>query len=338
MKTVRTGRVKNALSRAGTLIWHLLERRRSGMPASSSGGADGGLGSGLWIDAPDAESRIADAPVSDSAKRIAMAIRNEGLAVVRQAHDPETCRRVIEDYTRYIAENASYAAQHLDALGREKRLVNFHLWSDAAARIGTASTVMHLLDFVFGREAAVYTSLTFRYGTQQPVHRDTPHFATWPHNLFVGVWTALEDVKADAGPLFYHPGAHRFAVDPGVFAEQARQRLPDASVEDQLGLALDLYNGEIIRTAPQIAPPVEVLLAAGDTVIWHPELPHGGLPALDTGRTRWSLVFHCAPADVQVHQHDRFFTHRRDTPPPARYVYRSAHGRQIAQAGGVAFM
>jgi phytanoyl-CoA hydroxylase len=327
-----------AFARAASAMGLMLRRSASGNRQNAIGAQRSPAASGLWIDAPDAESRIAAAPVAAEIKSIARSIRDHGVAVIKRAHDPDLCRKVVEDYARYAAANIGYVRENLDPLSREKRLVNFHLWSDAAARIGTGASVMDVLDFVFGEETAVYTSLTFKYGSQQPVHRDTPHFATWPRNLFAGAWTALEDVSPIAGPLFYHPGAHRFQVDPHVFLEEATQRLPDAPLTDRLLLALDLYNGEIIRQAPAIAEPVALTVEAGDTVIWHPELPHGGLPADDPMRTRWSIVFHCAPASVQVHQHDRFFTFSGATPPPERYSYISSHGRRVAQAGGVAFM
>ncbi len=294
--------------------------------------------SGWWLDLPDALQRIDRATVSDEAKAVARSLHKDGVAIVRRAHPEELCRQVIEDYGRYISLNADYVRQNLDGLGREKRLVNFHLWSDAAARIGEAPRIMDVLDFVFGQEAAVYSSLTFKYGTQQPVHRDTPHFATWPRQMFVGVWSALEDIAPDAGPLFYHPGAHRFTLAPAEFMRQAETRIPNASEQEKLLLALDLYNGEVIRTAPTVSAPKLLDMRIGDTVIWHPELPHGGSPAQDPVRTRWSIVFHCAPKLIQVHQHDRFFTHSDAVPPPARYGYTLRNGRSIALSGEVAYM
>ena len=224
-------------------------------------------------------------------------------------HDPALCRRVVDDYRRYVDENPAYARANLDALGHEKRLVNFHTWSSNAAEIGTNPRLMQLLDFLFGMEACVYTSLLFKYGTQQPVHRDTPHFATWPRGYFFGVWTALQDIDPDSGPVFYHRGAHRYAVDERRFLEEARARKPDAPEAEQLLLALDLYYGEIIRRSPAEGPVEIPKLAIGDVVIWHPELPHGGSPANDPELTRWSMVFHCAPVAVQVHQHTDFFGH-----------------------------
>lgn len=292
----------------------------------------------LWIDRPDAD-QILDAKSTD--ERVKEAVRSlmrDGLAVIRGANDPALCREAVADYERYVAGNRRYVMKNLDELGREKRLVNFHLWSQAALSIGTNRLAMDILDLVFGEETAVYSSLTFKYGTQQPVHRDTPHFATWPAKRFAGVWTALEAVQPEAGPLFYHPGAHRFVVDPERFMNEADERLPEGEQKARLDLALDLYNGEVIRTAPTMADARTLELDVGDTVIWHPELPHGGSPASDPHRTRWSIVFHCAPEKIQVHQHEAFFSHKGPEPPPSRYGYFYENNRSIALSGDVAFM
>jgi phytanoyl-CoA hydroxylase len=292
----------------------------------------------LWIDQPGALEKIGSAEIGEFEKSIARSLINTGLAVVRGAHDPHICEAVITDYQRYSAENSDYVRANLDSLGREKRLANFHHWSDAALQIGTNPSIMSALDFVFGYEASIYTSLTFKYGTQQPAHRDTPHFATWPRGYFVGVWTALEPVTENIGPLFYHPGAHRFRVNEEEFFVEARARIPHASRREQMLLALDLYNGEIIRTAPTIAEPIKLIADIGDTVIWHPEMPHGGSPAARQLATRWSIVFHSAPVPVQVHQHEAFFGHDKNVEPAARYRYAEGYNRKIAEAGGVAFM
>jgi len=60
-------------------------------------------------------------------------------------------------------------------------------------------------------------------------------------------------------------------------------------------------------------------------------LPHGGANAKDPTLTRKSMVFHCAPTDVQVYQQDVFFT--ADSQPPSRYGFREFRGRRYAVAG-----
>lgn len=292
----------------------------------------------LWLDQEDATERLSRLGADEETRAALTALIRDGLVVLRGWQDAATCARVISDYERYADENREYVDQNRDVLGREKRLVNFHLWSDHAAAIGTNPRVMKLLDFVFGQEAGVYTSLTFKYGTQQPVHRDSPHFATWPRGYFVGVWTALQDIDPNSGPIFYHRGAHRFPLNESAVWDEARRRLPDALEGEQLLLALDLYNGEVIRRAPHEGDRVIPALSAGDVVIWHPELPHGGSPAEDPQLTRWSIVFHCAPADVQVHQHPDFFRRAASEAPSPRYGFTTKNGRKVALAGGVTYM
>lgn len=296
------------------------------------------IDSDLWIDRPDAEEILALKIASNPAKDAICSLIQEGFTVIRGAHTPELCGAVVDDYQRYVEINRDYVMKNLDALGREKRLVNFHLWSSAAAKIGTNLKLMEILDLLFDTETAVYTSLTFKYGTQQPVHRDAPHFATWPPKRFAGVWTALEPVRIEAGPLFYHAGAHRFTIDPQRFMNEAIQRLPNKPVREQLLMALDLYNGEVIRIAPTVSDAKTLELQIGDTVIWHPELPHGGSPASDPYLTRKSVVFHCSPVNVQVHQHDAFFSHIGPEAPPPRYGYREENGRKFAVSGEIGFM
>jgi hypothetical protein len=46
-------------------------------------------------------------------------------------------------------------------------------------------------------------------------------------------------------------------------------------------------------------------------------------------------VFHCAPVDAQVHQHEAFFT--SDAAPPPRYGYGTFEDRKYALTGDPAF-
>ena len=291
-----------------------------------------------WVDAPDALRTLDGLSLFEWQAKGLRELIVDGFTVLPSMIAPNLCDRVVRDYEQWAKEKADYVSQNLDELGREKRLVNFHLASEAAMAVATDQHVMELLDLFFGQRSSVYTSLTFKYGTQQPIHRDTPHFATWPPNRFCGVWTALEDVDEDAGPLMYIRGGHRFDVDEHNIFHEVESSRGDLDAEQHAGQALDVYNGVIMQTAPENGDFAIAPIRKGDVAIWHPQLPHGGSPANDPQKTRLSMVVHCAPEDVQVHQHDRFFTHKGPEAPPARYGLFDSFERKVAASGETAFM
>lgn len=291
----------------------------------------------LWLDAPDATDQIAARaqglpPMFATA---AKALIDVGFVVLRNVVDPALCDRTRADYEHYLVENAPYAMQHRDAAGHHLRFVDFHQLSPNGMELGNHQVVMRLLDFLFGRRAGIYTSLTFEYGTQQPIHRDSPFFHTYPINYFFGAWFPLEDIHPDSGPLMYVPRGHRFEVDRAALWAEAGRQLPSATKEQRVVQALELYYGEVMRRAAEVSAPEVAVLKRGDVAIWHPAAPHGGSPARNPGLTRKSMVFHCAPTDMQVYQHDAFFS--APMQPPARYGFKKCGDRLFAVSGTPAF-
>jgi phytanoyl-CoA hydroxylase len=303
------------------------------MPAQI-GVPSAGMNGALWLDRRDATDQIASRlgalprAYGDAAK----ALIDDGFTILRGAVDPKLCDRVREDYERWLRDNHRIASENVDAAGHHLRFVDFHRLSDHAMALGNNDHVMRLLDFLFGRRAGVYTSLTFEYGTQQPIHRDSPFFHTYPINHFFGVWYPLEDIHPDSGPLMYVPRGHRFEVDRfRLFAEAERQLGAGAKKDALVKQALELYYGEVMTRAAEISAPQTAVLARGDVAIWHATAPHGGSPAKNPELTRKSMVFHCAPVDMQVHQHDAFFSAPNE--PRPRYGFQSWRDRLFAVSG-----
>jgi phytanoyl-CoA hydroxylase len=78
---------------------------------------------------------------------------------------------------------------------------------------------------------------------------------------------------------------------------------------------------------------------AGDTLIWHPQLPHGGTPIKDVNRTRFSWVVHTTPVGVPVYYQDAFFNPKNSFSDKAPWNYLERDGRRIAdfRQGGITF-
>lgn len=76
---------------------------------------------------------------------------------------------------------------------------------------------------------------------------------------------------------------------------------------------------------------------AGDTVIWHPQLPHGGGPIGDITKSRFSFVMHTTPIGVPVYHQDVFFNPNGNMPMDASWEYRKVNGKYMVDQGAVDF-
>jgi phytanoyl-CoA hydroxylase len=293
--------------------------------------------SSLWLDAPDAEAQVLRRAGNNWVLRdVANALIEDGFCVIKAVHQPSLMEEVKHDYAKWLDENWEEAERHRDPRGHQFRLTNFHTASKAAMKVGKNDLVMKVLDFIFGRKAAIHTSLTFQYSTEQELHRDSPYFHTFPHGQFVGVWTALENIHPDAGPLCYVPGSHRFDVDQHKLYNEAFERLKDPAAAKHA--ALSEYQRLIIEKANAIGPRSYAILEKGDVAIWHPELVHGGSPAAIPSLKRQSMVFHCCPEDTFVFVEDVFLTHQSDQAPPGYYQFKDEDGRKHADFTMPGFM
>ncbi len=162
---------------------------------------------------------------------------------------------------------------------------------DDVKAIATNEAILALLSKLYGRRAFPFQTLNFPVGTQQAYHTDSVHFSSQPERFMCGVWLAMEDIAAGAGPLIYYPGSHKWPVLSNAMigrlgsfggpdlVQQPFQSVWDAMVE-----------------ASGIAP--ETFLARkGQALIWTANLLHGGSGRQDLTMTRWSQVTHYFFAD-----------------------------------------
>lgn len=291
----------------------------------------------LWLDGPDAEAQIAARAGGDAVLvKVASALIEEGFVILPGMQDHALCDQARADYERYLQDNRDEADKHRDPEGRQFRLVNFHIYSEAAMQLAKNPEIMRILDFVFGREAAVHTSLTFQYSTMQALHRDSPYFHTFPAGQYAGVWTALQDIDPKSGPLSYVPGSHRKSFDQHAYYREALERT--GSPDQARAEALRRYQDEVNTFGETLAPRRHAVLRKGDIAIWHPELVHGGSPAENQRLKRHSMVVHCCPAEVFVFVDDIFLQHQTPEPPPPEYRYADSHGRKHSGFGRPGFM
>jgi ectoine hydroxylase-related dioxygenase (phytanoyl-CoA dioxygenase family) len=282
---------------------------------------------GLWLDREDAPRELERRTEDPFLREHAGNLIRDGVTRVTGAVSPELCDSVIAAFRRYCEAN-SQAASFRDGHGHSSRLCNFHLASSEALDVGLHPRALRLLDFLFGRRAAICGSLTFNKGTQQELHRDSPFFHTHPEGFFFGVWTALEDVSPEAGPLMYYPGGHRLRIDRLELAA----RHPGASPRE----LLNAYSAELRQRCERsgLAQARALAMRKGDMLLWHPQLPHADSPIADPRLTRYSILFHYMPEGVPTHGIEAFFS---QSFPSVPNPLRTERGRMLLEHGQARF-
>jgi ectoine hydroxylase-related dioxygenase (phytanoyl-CoA dioxygenase family) len=218
----------------------------------------------------------AASPARGDARAFVEAMETFGGAMIDLSDDPAVlalCDAAVAD----MAPLAAKGANRVQDLWRR---------SSAVRALATLPQVIGPLEALHGRRAIPFQTLNFTFGSQQAAHSDLIHFTPDPIEAMCGVWIALEDVHADAGPLEYFPGSHRWPVLTREGLGAADDEAPDAFYAQRYEPAMAAQ----IASRGAVGRPA--MLRKGQVFVWAANLVHGGMPRRDPARTRRSQVTH----------------------------------------------
>lgn len=263
---------------------------------------------------------------------------NDGIAIIPAAVSPDACDAALEQFKLLEASNPDKFYPHRTPEGLYVRIINLHQILPSLLRLFSRNPIsLGVQDKFFGSPSTLYTSLYFQRGSGQAIHRDTPYFCTRPEYRYLGVWTALEDTDEDNGPLQIVRGGHVLEEENReAIARQFYTNLQDIMPGDQK--LWDAYQLQMLKSCHAAGLSIEnVCVKKGTTVIWHPQLPHGGAPIKDATRTRNSLVCHVTQRNAAVHHMDAFFNPNRSYETSRNWRYRQEDDRDYIDHGTVTF-
>jgi ectoine hydroxylase-related dioxygenase (phytanoyl-CoA dioxygenase family) len=192
--------------------------------------------------------------------------------------DPMLPEAVIDQAIRDIAPRDEITKD----LHHGSRVFDGWTFSKSIRTIALNDRVIRLLRQLYYREPLPFQTLNFPIGTEQKVHSDTIHFHSDPPTYMCGVWTALEDIDMQNGPLVYYPGSHKL---PLVTVEEVA---PGPGFEHY-----PKYEAAIEKLVKDKAlTPHYAIIEKGKCFVWAANLLHGGSVHRDKGRTRHSQVTH----------------------------------------------
>lgn len=287
---------------------------------------------------PDAADRIARQPLDRFVRHRCEELLERGYTLIRHSIPAADCAAAMDAFKACTQRYPDIFARHQLPNGRFERIVNLHLLVPALQALFTRNaTLLAVQDACFGGETSLYTSLYYEIGSQQSIHRDSPYFATRPEYAYFGASVYLEPADDENGCLEVIEGGHAILELDREAMATARYGAPSAVPAIDMALWVE-YQQEVLRLCEaRNLPRRRIHAEPGDTLIWHPQLPHGGTQIKDGARTRNSLVMHTTPVGVPVYGADVFFQPRAQRPTAPAWSYEEMDGRKIAAHGHVSF-
>jgi hypothetical protein len=238
------------------------------------------------IESPAFRAELPHFGLSEAEQAIATKLHIDGFAVI-DFEDIDFDRRVERIRASLIPRlGADLNDPESDKTTGGRRIQDAWKFDEDVRAIAVNPAILNLLSRLYGRRAFPFQTLNFPVGTQQGVHADAVHFSSLPERFMCGVWVAMEDVSAEAGPLFYAPGSHRWPIVSNAMIGRR-------GYASQLESAQDPYEDAWNAIIAANGTPTETFLARkGQALIWCANLLHGGAPQSDPRLTRWSQVTH----------------------------------------------
>ena len=180
------------------------------------------------------------------------------------------------------------------------KALDLHAKSAITRDLIFAPPIVQFLNLIFEQKPLASQSLGFLRGSGQPAHQDTAYVVYSHPRRFAASWIALEDVKPGAGELLYYPGSH--ALPDYLYGDHHKSiheaRRTNAAGDNSLRAREEFHSHSLVAHANHRNLPEKTLIvAAGDALIWHADLAHGGKP-ISSADTRRSVVTHYCPATI----------------------------------------
>lgn len=286
---------------------------------------------GMWTDRSDYPQilprKLARGTISEGDQERLEHWRRDGYVILNSLIPPETIDAYLTELQELRSRQPSpllltgasftgaqpYSARQ-EFENRSVRTVDDYFLCQPSRRILLHPGITRFLNLVFERPPLLTQSLHFRFGSQQPIHRDTAFVRMNSPMSMAACWVALEDIEPGSGELLYCPGSHHWEdfLFHGRYLYWSESRDGESALDDYHAWLHD-------KAYADGRSPTRFLPRKGDVLIWHAALAHGGAAIANTGRTRLSLVGHFCPVGVRPLYHY--------SSPASRTVYHSELGR-----------
>ncbi len=268
--------------------------------------SDGTLYSQLWVDQPGAHIKIdrwLNARKITTKEADSLHFFVEHGYLVLDLEIPESLYDEIQQTVDYLWKNrpndllvaiGGNRSQPFSELPDESsrglgvRFLDLHSHSESVKQLYLHPSLHRYCQLIYNQQPVATQTLYFEYGSNQPLHRDPFYVVTNPPSNVLASWIALEDIKADSGPLNYVPGSHKLPYykipkTGNIILHDSRvsQKEKDQAYKHMY----EMMDKHQLQQKPFLAK-------KGQAFLWHASLIHGGSSVENPSQTRKSLVTH----------------------------------------------
>ena len=245
-----------------------------------------------WLDRPDAIERIAERQAAGeiTAKQADLCRKwhSDGYVILRGFFSAERLASVWIAYEAAIADGRLTPPPAEYEEGMPGRVLNPHFRVPAVNDMLADPAMLDTVDLLFGVRTLPFQTSMGHKGSEQNTHSDSIHMTTYPQGFLAANWIAFEDIHADSGPLIYYPGSHRlpyaYSREVGISLAEGRKGYEAYHAKYEPFVEASISDNAL--------KPAYFEARAGDVLVWHANLLHGGSPRRDRRWSRKALVCH----------------------------------------------
>ena len=240
-----------------------------------------------WVESPFFNDLIKHSDLTEDEKEIAIKFNKDGYVVLDLGLTDEEIEKLKSEIDELNSKDDTITQAGGYHYSKGKRI--FEGWKDSELlqSLSLNNKVFETLRMLYRKEPYPFQTITFNYGSNQPLHSDLIHFDSLPHRWLSAVWVALEDMTENNGSLLYVPKSHKLPIFDFY---DLKINVPEYGKQFDSYAEYEEFIRQLVSSNELEVLPLHC--KKGQALIWSANLIHGGDIIRDPNSSRYSQVTH----------------------------------------------
>lgn len=249
-----------------------------------------------WVESPFFDTLIQSQNLTEDEKKIARDFNENGYIILDLGLTDQQLINLKNEIDFLNTQKDTKTQEGGYHYSKGKRIFEGWKESEMLQSLSLNSKVMSTLKMLYKKEPYPFQTITFNYGSNQPLHSDLIHFDSLPHRWLSAVWIALEDMTDQNGSLVYVPKSHKLPIFDFY---DLKINVPEYGKQFDSYSEYEVFVQQLVESSDLEVKPL--YCKKGQALIWAANLIHGGDIIRNTESTRYSHVTHYYYDDCDVY-------------------------------------